>query len=177
MSLQSIAKYLAGRAIPVVIADPEEADCPVVFTNDAFGALTGYSNDECVGRNCRFLQGPDTNPAAIAAISRALAAQRSVEISLVNYKKNGETFRNLLIIHPLTLGDGRELFLGFQYEAASPTELLAEASRRRVVSDTMDATRAQILALREGRVSTLRKISSVLLQSALAQGRADTQGP
>ena len=63
--------------LPMVVTDPRQADNPVVFANDAFLRMTGYSSAEVLGRNCRSMRGPETDAEAIDAIRRASASDRS----------------------------------------------------------------------------------------------------
>jgi PAS domain S-box-containing protein len=79
------------------------ADCGMQITsvNEGFSAITGYSASEAVGRNCRFLQGPDTDRRAVAAMSEALRARRAIRLALLNYRKDGTPFWNLLYLAPL----------------------------------------------------------------------------
>ncbi len=67
-----VATIIGDIALPLVIAAPNERDNPIVFTNDALGQLSGYPNEETTSRNCRFLQGPETDRAEVRRISRAL---------------------------------------------------------------------------------------------------------
>jgi PAS domain S-box-containing protein len=86
---------------PMVVTDPRLPDNPIVFANPAFLALTGYDADEVLGRNCRFLQGPDTDPAAVALVRDAVAGRREVKVQLLNYRKDGGTFWNELHLSPV----------------------------------------------------------------------------
>ena len=94
----------------VVISDPSLPDNPMIFVSDEFENQTGYSPDEAVGRNCRFLQGPDTDPHAVEAIRNALNAQTRFTIDILNYRKDGSSFVNRLRIRPIYDGDGRLMF-------------------------------------------------------------------
>lgn len=70
----------------MIVTDPNQTDNPIVFSNDAFQKLTGYGRNELIGKNCRFLQGPDTDPESIATIREAIAAGDDVAIDLLNYR-------------------------------------------------------------------------------------------
>jgi len=94
----------------VVFSDPHLPDNPMIFVSEEFEAQTGYSPDEALGRNCRFLQGPDTHPDAISAIRHGLRAQTRFTIDILNYRKDGSAFVNRLRIRPIYDADGRLLF-------------------------------------------------------------------
>jgi PAS domain S-box-containing protein len=94
----------------VVFSDPSLPDNPMVFVSDEFEAQTGYTPAEALGRNCRFLQGPDTNPHAVEAIRQGLRAQTRFTIDILNYRKDGSAFVNRLRIRPIYDADGRLLF-------------------------------------------------------------------
>ena len=94
----------------VVFSDPSLPDNPMIFVSDEFEVQTGYSPDETVGRNCRFLQGPETNPHAVEAIRQGLRAETRFTIDILNYRKDGSPFTNRLRIRPIYDGDGRLMF-------------------------------------------------------------------
>lgn len=94
----------------VVFSDPSLPDNPMIFVSEEFEAQTGYSVEEALGRNCRFLQGPGTNPHAIEAIRQGLKAQTRFTIDILNYRKDGSPFVNRLRIRPIYDGDGRLVF-------------------------------------------------------------------
>ena len=94
----------------VVFSDPSLPDNPMIFVSDEFEAQTGYSVDEALGRNCRFLQGPDTNPHAVEAIRQGLKAETRFTIDILNYRKDGTPFMNRLRIRPIYDEDGRLMF-------------------------------------------------------------------
>jgi PAS domain S-box-containing protein len=90
----------------IVIVDPTLPDRPIVFASPGFEQLTGYEAAEVLGRNCRFLQGPETDPAAVAAIRRVVAEGRGCTTELLNYRKDGTPFWNELTISPVRAPDG-----------------------------------------------------------------------
>ena len=94
-----------------------EKDIPLVYVNKAFEVMTGYSFDETVGKNCRFLQGNDKNQPEINMLRKALQEKSSVNVTLRNYKKNGELFYNQLLIQPLFDNKNNLLYyLGVQFD-------------------------------------------------------------
>ena len=95
--------------MPMVVTDPNRPDNPIVFANGAFCDLTGYTCEEALGRNCRFLQGPRTDRATVRQIGEALAGRRPVAVEVLNYRKDGTPFWNALFIGPVFGPDGELL--------------------------------------------------------------------
>jgi PAS domain-containing protein len=70
----------------IVVCDPNLPDCPVIYANPAFYRITGYSEEEVIGRNCRFLQGPGTNPRHIKALREAIESGKAINVEIVNHR-------------------------------------------------------------------------------------------
>ena len=103
--------------IATVVSDPTQADNPLIAVNAAFCALTGYTEAEVIGRNCRFLRGPDTENGQTDKLRTAVYGQHAALAELINYRKDGSPFRNAVMIAPLFDDDGNlELFVGSQIE-------------------------------------------------------------
>ena len=98
------------REQSVVITDPSLPGNPIIFVSDEFEKQTGYPPEEVLGRNCRFLQGPDTDPDSIDAISEALQSEGEITVDILNYRKDGSKFWNRLRIRPLYGEDGEILY-------------------------------------------------------------------
>lgn len=92
---------VAMTRMPMIITDPRQADNPIVFANGSFLDLTGYSLTEVMGRNCRFLQGVDTDRETVTEIRQAIAEQRAIAVDILNYKADGRAFWNGLFIGPV----------------------------------------------------------------------------
>ncbi len=90
----------------VVIADATQTDLPLVFVNEAYERMTGYTAAESVGRNCRFLQGSDVEQPPLAELREGIAAGRDVAVVLKNYRKDGSLFWNELVVAPVRDADG-----------------------------------------------------------------------
>jgi len=86
----------------ISLVDARRPDAPIIYVNRGFEVLTGYTRDEVVGRNCRFLQGPDSDPQTVARIRTAVQRGESLIVDLLNYRKDGSTFWNRLSLPPCT---------------------------------------------------------------------------
>uniref|UniRef100_UPI0022EB42C0 histidine kinase famiy protein n=1 Tax=Falsiroseomonas oryzae TaxID=2766473 RepID=UPI0022EB42C0 len=96
--------------MPMILTDPNQPENPIVFANRAFQDLTGYDSDEIVGRNCRFLQGAQTDRAAVTEMRDAIAAHRPVSVEILNYKRDGTPFWNAVYIAPVYDRAGRLIY-------------------------------------------------------------------
>ena len=101
----------------VTLSDPDLEDAPLVYANKAFERLTGYSQEDIIGRNCRFLQGDEREQPGRYQIKEAMEKHEAVEVTLRNYKKDGTLFINRLKITPLFDRKQRVIYyLGVQYD-------------------------------------------------------------
>lgn len=101
----------------VTLSDPDYEDSPIVYANKAFADMCGYEQSEIIGRNCRFLQGSDRDQPELDRLRAAIKKSEPVEVTLRNYRKNGELFHNRLVVKPLFDERGHVVyFLGIQYD-------------------------------------------------------------
>jgi PAS domain S-box-containing protein len=132
--------------MPMTVSDPRQPDNPVVFANDAFCRLTGYAREEVLGRNCRFLQGPCTDTAAVARLRAAIAAAEPVEIDIQNHRMDGQAFWNRLKIAPVRNASGALVyFMASQVDVTAERERLAglESRNAALMAELADRLRAQ----------------------------------
>lgn len=108
---KAIAEAVRHARIPLCISDPNLPDNPIVFANAAFLELTGYSEAEVVGRNCRFLQGPETTRESVEAVRNAILAQKVETVEIINYRADGSRFDNALQIGPILDDAGNLVFI------------------------------------------------------------------
>ncbi|MFH6783387.1 MULTISPECIES: PAS domain-containing protein [Methylobacterium] len=163
-STDPFVSAVRATRMPMVITDPGQPDNPIVFVNDAFCRLTGYAYDEIVGRNCRFLQGPATDMADVAKVGAAIARRESIEIDLLNYKKDRETFWNRLLVSPVFDRDGDlTFFFASQFDVTLERERLVrlqqdrdalEAAFERRTAALSDSEQRLRFVLKAGRMGT-----------------------
>ncbi|MBV0902361.1 PAS domain S-box protein [Haloarcula salina] len=114
-ALQQRGRMLDEAPVGITLSDPSREDNPLVYANEEFEELTGYDAEEVNGRNCRFLQGDDTDPEAVAEMRSAIADGERVTVELRNYRKDGTEFWNRITIAPLGDSAGEVAnFVGFQ---------------------------------------------------------------
>ncbi|MDA1231292.1 MAG: PAS domain-containing protein, partial [Planctomycetota bacterium] len=117
----------------IVITDATQADNPIVYVNRSFELITGYAASEIEGQNCRFLQGKDTDPLAVTEIRDAIRNARPCTVELLNYRKDGTTFWNQLLLTPVHDDSGRVTqFIGVQIDvtARRTTEAQLQQSQK-----------------------------------------------
>ena len=114
-TVEILAKTFDQSQEGAVIADMKKEGQPLIYCNDAFCEMTGYSKEEVIGKNCRFLQGNDRDQAALVTLRSELKKRRPTRVVLRNYKKNGQLFYNRLSISPILNDEGETVYyLGIQ---------------------------------------------------------------
>lgn len=153
------AAAVRATRMPMLITDPHQPDNPIIFVNDAFSRLTGYAREEIIGRNCRFLQGPDTNRDDIDRIRDAIHRRQQIEIDLLNYKKNGDTFWNRLLIAPVFDDDDGALnfFFASQFDVTLERERLLRLQQDRDALEAAFERRTAALSHSEQRLRFVLK--------------------
>jgi phosphoserine phosphatase RsbU/P len=128
-------RALAAAGEGVTIADARLPDMPLIYVNRAFELLTGYSGAEALGSNCRFLQGPDTDPSAARTIRTAIRERRGCTVEILNYRKDGTAFWNRLTITPVRDDtDTVTHYIGVQ----------ADVTARRLAEQSLDAANREM---------------------------------
>lgn len=127
----SLKTMIAASPIAAVISDPRLPDNPIVECNAAFAALTGYAREEIIGRNCRFLSGPGTEPELTETLRASIRARRPALVDILNYRKDGSPFRNAVLVAPIFGVTGKlEYFLGSQMEVGGVEDAAAQRTAR-----------------------------------------------
>ena len=145
---RQLLDHLDLSPVASVVSNPRRADNPLEVANPAFCALTGYSEAEIVGRNCRFLAGEQTEPWISEIIRRGIDARRPVLVEILNYRKDGRTFRNGVMVTPLFDEEGElQYFLGSQVDLGDD-ESFQSMRRSRSIAKVKELPARQLEVLR-----------------------------
>ncbi len=142
--------------VAMVVTNPHLDDNPIVYVNQAFTRSTGYARSVSIGRNCRFLQGEDTNKADVDKLRKGIQNEESVTVDILNYRANGEPFVNRLIVAPINDSHGRtQYFVGIQKEL-----------RKSEIGASAEETNAQLLEIQNRVTSDLSMIIGMIRQQS-----------
>jgi len=129
-SARHILRAVEEAPVGITLSDPSLPDNPLVYTNEGYTQLTGYSSDAARGRNCRFLQGPDTDGKSVAQMREAVNNEETCSVELLNYREDGTPFWNRVTLTPLYEGEELTHFVGFQEDVTEQKEAEALARQR-----------------------------------------------
>jgi hypothetical protein len=147
---EALLGSIAASPIATVITDPRRPDNPIVAVNRPFCDLTGYGEQEILGRNCRFLAGPATEPWLTVRIKDAVRDRRPTLVEILNYKKDGRSFRNAVLVAPVFDDEGElAYFLGSQVELGSEADSPSHQRRTRAVEKVKILSPRQLQILKE----------------------------
>lgn len=146
------AAAIRATRMAMIVTDADQADNPIIFANDAFLRLTGYAREEVIGRNCRFLQGSETDPEEVARLRSAVEAGQDVTAEILNYRKDGSSFWNALYVSPVRDDAGAIThFFASQLDvtAKKQNELALTESRHDLEQQVAERTQALTQALEQ----------------------------
>lgn len=168
---------MAQTRMAICLCDPNDPELPIVFANRAFRRLTGYSEEEIIGRNCRFLQGPKTDPEPVTRIRKAIANEDVVVVELLNYRKNGTTFWNALHLGPI-YNDAGELvyFFGSQWDVSDVRAARAEEQHAREMARELSHRMKNMFAVISGIVNVTGRARGVQQEAAEINSRIQALG-
>lgn len=129
-----ISQLFDDANVGIVVSDPNQEDNPLIFVNKTFQEMSGYSFEECVGQNCRFLQGPETSEATIKLIRQALKERAEINVVIKNYRKNGQSFWTDLNITPIFDKEKKvKYFLGVQKDVTK--QIMKDLANKEQIRD------------------------------------------
>lgn len=143
-----VLDLIGSNPVASVVSDPRLADNPIIACNQAFMDLTGYDEDEIVGRNCRFLAGPGTEPWLTETIREGVRERKPVMVEILNYKKDGTPFRNAVVVAPVFDDDGElKYFFGSQVELEEDAQGPSLTRRVRATEKIKELSKRQLEVL------------------------------
>ena len=144
-------RAIAAASNGIVISNPHLPDCPIIYCNPAFSAMTGYPPEEVIGRNCRFLQGEGTEDQYVQQIRDCLHAERECIVILRNYRKDGTLFWNELSVSPVRdAGGNLTHFIGVQTDITARKD--AEDALQKTIARQHGLLRDMFSSVTEGRL-------------------------
>jgi PAS domain S-box-containing protein len=151
-------KALHSSQSGIIVTDPSLPDNPIIYLNQGFSLMTGYKEEEVLGENCRFLQGPLTNLHHIDEIRSAISRNQSVSVTLVNYRKDGSFFHNQLTIDPTYIEEeDKYYFIGVQKDVT--IEITAQEQLQQALEE-VERLSTPIVPIEEG-ISVLPLIGTL----------------
>ncbi len=131
----------------ILIADISQPGEPIIYINEACVALTGYSRDDFIGKNCRFLQGPETNKDDVVAIREAINHRQPIDVTLLNYRKDGSEFYNQLTLTPIQNDDGSVThYIGIQQDVTAREQTAQYLEKAKLKAEESSRMKADFLA-------------------------------
>ncbi|MFB6356498.1 MAG: PAS domain-containing protein, partial [bacterium] len=131
-------RALASVSEGLIITDPSLEDNPVIYCNDGFTRITGYDEQEILGKNCRFLQGEDTDEQTVREIRRAINNEEPIRTEILNYRKDGTPFWNHLSITPVRNAEGQLThYVGVQEDITDRVERQHELERYERIQENL----------------------------------------
>lgn len=151
----AIRDFFATSQIPLALTNPRLPDDPLILGNASLFRMTGYAEDEFLGKNCRILQGPETTETSRRAIGRDLAASRDCKVLIRNHRKSGEAFDNFLYIFSISDPKGQPIFrIGSQFEVPAVSRRIEFASHASALRAGLEALNAETDIARQRLVET-----------------------
>lgn len=154
LTSKTLSAFFERSPIPLTLASPVFDDCPVILCNDPFLKLTGYTRDEVIGRNCRFLQGRDTCPQARAKLRSAIHDQREALVPISNYRKDGTEFENYVFILPIFDSNQNLLYmLGSQCDISTSRHILTPLEHAQLLEEGIELTHPRLATNEQLRIA------------------------
>lgn len=169
--LELRTKAINEAPVGIVMTDPSLEDNPITYANDEFTELTGYTREDVLGRNCRFLQGPETEEEQIDAMRSAIEAEEPITVELRNYRKDGSPFWNRVSIAPVYDPEGEVLnYIGFQSDVTERKQRqhqlqVIDRVLRHNVRNEMNVIQSHAELIRAGQKDAIQRARQIIVKS------------
>lgn len=171
------AQAMAQTHLAICLCDPHQEDLPVVFANRAFLKLTGYEEHEVIGRNCRFLQGPKTDPETVKRIRKSIENEEVLVVEVFNYRKDGSSFWNALHVGPVYDEQGHLIyFLGSQWDVSDVRAARADERHAREMARELSHRMKNMFAVIGGIVNFTGRVRGIEAEAREINDRIQALG-
>ncbi|GAB5349826.1 PAS domain-containing protein [Alteriqipengyuania sp. 357] len=168
---------MAQTRMAVCLSDPNQPDMPIVFANRAFRRLTGYEEEEILGRNCRFLQGARTDRDSVARVRQAIDDEDVIVVELLNYRKDGTPFWNALHLGPIYDSKGNLIyFFGSQWDVSDVRAARAEEQHAREMARELSHRMKNMFSVISGIVNVMGRVRGVEKEASEINSRIHALG-
>ena len=168
---------MAQTRMAICLTDPNKDDNPIVFVNRAFRELTGYEEHEIVGRNCRFLQGEDTQKSRRQEMRQAIADESVLITEVLNYRKDGTSFWNALHLGPIYDENGTlKFYFGSQWNVSDLRTARTERHHARVMARELSHRMKNMFAVISGIVNVTGRVRGIESEAEEINARIQALG-
>ena len=170
-------RAMAQTRMAICLTDPKQNDNPIVYANRAFRALTGYEEEEIIGRNCRFLQGPQTDEKPLQQLRNAIAEEDVLVVELLNYRKDGTSFWNALHLGPIYDDKGELIyFFGSQWDVSDVRAARSEERHAKAMARELSHRMKNMFSVISGIVNITGRVHGVETQAREINQRIQALG-
>ncbi|WP_281388121.1 PAS domain-containing protein [Qipengyuania soli] len=168
---------MAQTRMAICLTDPYQDDNPIIFANRAFRALTGYEEEEIIGRNCRFLQGPDTAREPVRQLRSAIDTEEVTVVEMLNYRKDGSSFWNALHLGPIYDNDGKLVYyFGSQWDVSDVRAARSEERHARMLARELSHRMKNMFSVISGIVNVTGRVRGIEAEAAEINARIQALG-
>lgn len=147
ISSKTLKMFFEQSPIPLTLASPVFDDCPIILCNEPFLKLTDYGRDDVIGRNCRLLQGRNTDAKARASLRHAIEDRREALVPITNYRKDGSEFENYVFILPIFDSNANLLYiLGSQCDITASLRQMTPLEHAQLLAEGIELTNPKLVA-------------------------------
>ncbi len=144
---KTLKTYIDASPIPLTLASPVFDDCPIILCNGPFLELTGYARDDVIGRNCRFLQGRNTDPKMRGRLRAAIEQRTEALVQITNYRRDGSEFENIVFLMPIFDAAGELLYvLGSQCDVTTQLRKITPIEHAQLLESGIEVARPQLVS-------------------------------
>lgn len=143
-----LAAAVNGTEAGVIISDPRQPGDPTIFVNPAFTCLTGYEPGDVLGKNCWFLQGPETDPGTLETLENGLKSHNPVRVDIMNYRKDSSVFWSRLVVNPVFDDEGEVLYhVGVHTDISEQKRVESELVETKESAEVANRAKSDFLAV------------------------------